>query len=295
VRQPQVVVRVTSREPGVFTGQGRMSDRAVVLAQRFAEQAAAQGLVAATPGAHVHVLRVPRPHTGLGSGTQLGLAVARAMAAMLNLEDLDADALAGLVDRGRRSAIGAHGAMLGGLIVDGGKSDTSRLAPMVVRLPVPEDWRIVLIRPAQLVGLAGQRELQAFAELPPIDQAVTARMCQLVLMGMLPAVVERDLEGFGQSLFELQQLAGQCFKEAQGGIYSDPMLDRIVAFIRGRGIRGVGQSSWGPTLYAILGDQDAADALAHEVQRQFGLEAGEVMVTAADNRGSVLSRQPVSA
>src|SRR5690606_14836448 len=154
---------------------------------------------------------------------QLGMAVGRALAATIDQHQLDAAELAALVGRGERSAIGAHGFFHGGLIVEGGKYDLSRLSPMLVRQAVPEQWRIVLIRPRQLEGLSGRREREAFARLPIVPEARTAQMSRLVLLGLVPAAIEGDLDLFGESLFELQQLVGQCFASAQGGIYAHPM------------------------------------------------------------------------
>ena len=122
LRRPDVAIRVTTNPAsGDFEGSGRMADRAVGFARRFAQSALADRLTAHVPPARIEVRRVPRPHTGLGSGTQLGMAVARAMAGLIERDDLGADAFSRLVGRGRRSAVGVHGSFLGGLIVDGGK------------------------------------------------------------------------------------------------------------------------------------------------------------------------------
>lgn len=290
IRRPEVALTVTPRAGATsFNGSGRMSDRAVAFARHFAARAVAEGLVPAVPAAHIHVRRVPRPHIGLGSGTQLAMAVARALANLIDHEDLGVSELADIVGRGKRSAVGAHGSIAGGLIVDGGKTETSQLSPMITRLIFPPSWRIVLIRPHQLHGLCGPRERQAFADLPPISQTLTARMCHLVLLGLLPAVVERDLDRFGEALYELQRLAGECFKSAQGGIYADPSLDQIIRYVRGEGVRGVGQSSWGPTLYAMVEDHSQAQDLATRIQTRFAMDPDELLITQGDNQGSCVT------
>lgn len=292
IDRPDVLLRVGEQDRAAgFSGEGPMSDRAVDIAERFAQRAVAAGLVPEVPAAHLHVVRVPRPHAGFGSGTQVAMAVGRALAALVGRQDLDAATLAGLVGRGRRSAIGAHGSFVGGLVIDGGKTESSKLSPLVMRHAFPEDWRIVLIRPHRLHGISGRREQQAFDRLPPIPTDMTARMCRLVLLGLAPAVVERDAMAFGDALYELQQLAGACFKSAQGGVYADPLLEDIVAFVRECGVRGVGQSSWGPTLYAVTDGQDDALRLAGRCQRQFDLSAPEVVITRADNRGAQVERR----
>lgn len=291
VRRPDVAVRVRlSPETPGLSSTGLMGDRALDFARRFMETAVNRGWATMPDGLTVEVLRVPRPHTGLGSGTQLAMAVARCLAQIIGKEDLTASDLAASVGRGRRSAIGAHGFLHGGFLVDGGKlpseSDTPRLAPIVMRHPFPDAWRIVLIRPRALEGLAGERETRAFADMPDIPDGVTDRMSRLVMLGLAPALLERDIDAFGEALFELQREVGACFAGPQGGIYADPMLDDMVHFIRGKGVRGVGQSSWGPTLYAIAPDEPSADHIANAVEERFGLHnKGEVIVTTGDNDG----------
>ncbi|NIQ97303.1 MAG: GHMP kinase, partial [Desulfuromonadales bacterium] len=58
-------------------------------------------------------------HVGLGSGTQLGLAVAAAMTRLHGLE-LDSSELLRRLDRGLRSGIGIGAFRMGGVLLDGG-------------------------------------------------------------------------------------------------------------------------------------------------------------------------------
>lgn len=295
VRRPRIVVRV--RQADEFTATGPLAERAVEIAGTFAANWARRfGAAAATNargplpihGATIEILEAPRAHTGLGTGTQLAMALAKALAELAGGSDasnLGVEDLAALTGRGQRSAIGAYGFFHGGLIVEGGKHNPAALAPLLVQQSFPPHWRILLITPLQLAGVSGDRERQAFAKMKPIPRDVTAEMCRLVLLGMLPALIERDIDGFGQSLYELQQRVGQCFASAQGGVFAHPMLEEITRFIRARGVQGVGQSSWGPTLYAVVADEATGQALAAEVARRFGLGEGELLVTAADNEG----------
>ena len=280
IRKPEVVVRVESSD--TIRATGPMAERAASFAERFIERCDDPAL----RGAHIQVVRAPRPHTGLGTGTQLGMAVARALALVIGRDDWDAAELAQRVGRGERSAIGAYGFFTGGLIVEGGKLDTTRLSPLLAHQPFPAGWRIVLVSPRRLEGLSGTRERQAFAHMPDISDDATAAMCRLVLLGLLPALRENDLPAFGEALFALQQTVGQCFAPAQGGIYADPMLDDIVQFIRAQNIPGVGQSSWGPTLYAVVEDHERAERLVHSLRGQFDFNDEEVIVTEVDNDGA---------
>ena len=281
IKRPDIALRVTSAD--TFTSEGPLADRAAEYARRFAARCGRP-----VAGAHIRVLRAPRPHTGLGTGTQLGIAVAKALSQMIGCDNGGPATLAGLVGRGHRSAIGTHGFFTGGFIVEGGKVESENLSPLVVQQAFPSNWRIVLVCPNHLAGLTGDREIKAFASMSSISDEATSRMCRLVLLALTPALLEQDLEGFGQALYELQQVAGSCFKQAQGGVYADRLLEQVVHFIRGHGVCGVGQSSWGPSLYAVVGDEDHATELAGRIQKKFEFSPGEVMVTSADNRGATV-------
>jgi beta-ribofuranosylaminobenzene 5'-phosphate synthase len=293
VNWPETVVTVReTTKAGLIESFGRMGDKAGHYAKMTIDTLADHYKLPRL-GVRIDVTRVPRPHTGLGSGTQLAMAVAKGVCAVYgqlghSVPTAGPDLLARLTGRGKRSGIGVHGFFQGGFLVDGGKTREDSLAPVVMRQVFPQDWRIVLIRPRSLDGLAGQREVQAFKEMPDFPANITDQMCRLVLMGLAPGIAERDIQHFGQSLFELQQLAGQCYAAAQGGVYASPLLQEIVDFARGQGIEGVGQSSWGPSLYAFVADEDRADALASQIEKRFGLGGrGEVVVISADNTGAV--------
>ncbi len=236
----------------------------------------------------IRVESVPAAHVGLGVGTQLSLAVARALLAVAGHGDVSALTLARWTGRGRRSGIGLHGFEQGGLIVDGGrKTETDVVPPLLARLPFPQEWSILVVRPPEESGLSGPDENRAFAALPPISQAVTDSLCRLVLLDIMPAVLERDLTAFGAAIGELQTRVGACFAPVQGGIYSTVQASRIVDALRALGFVGVGQSSWGPTLYAFSSATDAElDNATRRLQQQFGLDSASVYRTKGANRGA---------
>src|SRR5262249_51547597 len=82
------------------------------------------------------------PHAGLGSGTQLALAVAAALRRLQGLPlDVEGDAVR--LGRGTRSGAGIALFERGGLVVDGGSRETPRAPPLISRLPVPGRWRVL--------------------------------------------------------------------------------------------------------------------------------------------------------
>ncbi len=254
-----------------------------------AERAAALAELArgrlGTGGALIRVHRAIPAHAGLGSGTQLGLAVARALAELYGI-DADAPALAAAAGRGRRSAIGTYAFEGGGFIVEGGRAPgRDGVAPLLGRYPVPASWRYVLAIPEGPPGLSGDAEAEAFRRLAPPDVHEVERVAHLVLMQLLPSLVEADLDGFGAALSEVQRITGGWFAARQGGVFAPGATGMLVERFRAAGAAGVGQSSWGPTAYAIVDGQERARRLAALAGEWLG-EAGRVYHGAFDDRGA---------
>lgn len=281
-------------EPGIeliaepassWTVEGPLATRVEPLVRHIQGQMRQDGVT--LPPARLRIVHAPREHVGLGVGTQLSLAAARVMLELAGVTEPAVDQLARLTGRGCRSGIGLHGFQQGGLIVDGGRKLETEIPPLVARIAFPEAWSILIVQPAGQSGLHGPVEVQAFANLPPIAQDETDRLCRVVLLEILPAVVEHDLAAFGAALSELQSRVGACFAPAQGGIYTSPAAAAIVAELEMLGFVGVGQSSWGPTLYAFT---DHAGSLLAELldglRERFDLDESSVFWTKAANRGA---------
>jgi beta-RFAP synthase len=269
IEQPGLTV--TAEPATSWSSEGPLAERGVAFAR----------MASATP-MHISVATTVREHVGLGTGTQLGLAVARAIRG-----DLSAVELARSVGRGQRSALGIHGFAQGGFLVEGGKRGPGAISPLVARAAFPNAWRVVLIIPRDLRGVDGPREQDAFRALGQgaPDLARTDALCRLVLLGMLPALAELDLDAFGESLYEFNRRVGEMFRPWQGGLYAHPHIGALVAALRAEGVRGVGQSSWGPTVFAVVAGDDAERVRA-ALMGKHGCRADEVLVTVASNRGA---------
>jgi len=237
-------------------------------------------------GHRVRVSEVVPAHAGLGSGTQLALAVAAGLRSLHNLpHDVAGDALR--LGRGARSGIGIGLFSRGGLVVDGGRGDGERLAPIICRLPVPEDWRILVILDPQRQGSHGPEEGATMAALPSMCAADAARLCRLVLMQALPALADHDLANFGAAIKELQIELGDYFAPAQGGArFMSPDVAAILDILDRAGAFGVGQSSWGPTGFAFAQTPDEAARLAMIAAPQARRRGLDIRVCQALNRGA---------
>jgi beta-RFAP synthase len=180
------------------------------------------------------------------------------------------------VDRARRSAIGTWTFAHGGLVVEGGRRrDRDECGPLLARLPFPPDWRCVVAVPGAAAGISGETEDDAFAQLPVPSEHDVQRVAHLVLMALLPSLAEADLDAFGAALTEIQEITGRWFAAVQGSTFASGPSEELVQRMRAWGARGVGQSSWGPTVYGIVRGDEAARRLADQVGAGLG-SAGAV-------------------
>ena len=251
VEQPGVVVTVQPAESWRF--EGMLASRAQVFAAQF---------MLSVPEDHrrpfqVLIERCPAEHTGLGVGTQLGLAIAKALAVACG-EELTSPEFAVRVGRGERSAIGVHGFDRGGLLIDAGKLPGEGVSPLLAHVELPEAWQVVLFTPPGATHWHGHHERHAFAT---ASGSAPDALRQLAETALVPAAQRGDLDAFGEAVHAFNRKAGEPFAAAQGGVYASWEIAELIGEVRKCGVRAVGQSSWGPTVFAIVGDSDTALSL----------------------------------
>jgi beta-ribofuranosylaminobenzene 5'-phosphate synthase len=257
---PAPTLLVSATHAGALVVDGEDATRARAFAASFFAR------YRPAAGARVRVHRALPSHVGLGSGTQLALAVARALAELYGL-DTATSGLVRAVGRARRSAIGTWTFDGGGLVVEGGRRpDRDDPAPLLARLGFPSTWRCVVAIPSDVSGLSGGEEDDAFARLPPPPERDAERVAHLVLMSLLPALVDGDLPTFGRALRAIQTMTGEWFAAGQGGTFASGPTEALVRHMVEWGASGVGQSSWGPAVYGIVEGDDAARRLADRVR-----------------------------
>ena len=231
------------------------------------------------------------PHAGFGSGTQLALATAAALARMYG-KPFDPAAAAGALDRGNRSGIGLAAFRDGGLILDGGRDGGDAAPPIIARVPFPEAWRILLILDDTALGVHGTSEASAFARLPKFPAADAAQLCRLALMQIFPAAVTGDVDAFGRGVTEVQRVVGDYFAPVQGGRFASPAVAAILAELQARGVAGVGQSSWGPTGFAIIGSEAEARRMLRAVSIRAHAAGLTLLIARGRNRGARILARP---
>ena len=259
---------------------------------------AADALLPAGKGIKLQINDSLPDHVGLGSGTQAALSAAAAINKIYGLGKSVRE-LAIAVGRGGTSGIGVAAFENGGIILDGGHKFKDKCAfspsaashvppgPVLFRRDFP-DWPIVLAIP-NTKGAHDAEEVDIFKKYCPIPLAEVQEICHVILMQMLPALVEEDLESFGKAINHFQ-LVG--FKRREVELQPRPVLD-IMEYMRDNGASGSGISSFGPVVYGIVGSSGEGKRLLKEAQRMLDESlGGKTLLTKAKNRGADIFGSP---
>ena len=285
VEKPGLKLKIEASEERRYSGS--QSDRLQAFADSWLE------FTGHSPEEEFHLSMVesPNSHVGLGTGTQIGLSVAAILFQHLLGEIPSLETLARSVNRGKRSAVGTYGFQHGGFILDQGKSNSSELAKLGLHCPIPEQWRFVLIQSSNPEGLSGSTENDVFANSAVSMSEHHDELVRLTKDSILPALYAEDFDTFSESVFEFGKLSGSYFAHIQGGPFNGPRITKLVESARQNGIKGVGQSSWGPTVYVMAESDNDANQIT-ELMSEFLLPEESMFVTAPENSGFRITAVP---
>lgn len=290
LEEPSLVIGASAASFFDVVGENTVPAETIMRASVIAQQLAAKLKVPDTISWHI-MQHIPE-HAGLGSGTQLVLAIGAALSHIYGLR-LTTPEIAALSGRGERSGIGIAAFDYGGLLIDGGRISHAStrgpaVPPLLARYHFPEDWRILLIFDANKPGVHGEQERVAFNQLPVFSEALAAHLCRHVLMQAMPAMVERDLVAFGNTIRELQTHVGDYFAPAQGGRYASQLVAKALQYLEQTGVACLGQSSWGPTGFAVLKNALEADNQLQQLSKLFAPDGLTFKVCSARNQGAAV-------
>jgi beta-RFAP synthase len=280
VESPRVVVAVRPRPGEDVIAHGPQADRAATFARRARAAFGHRG------GIEVDVREAIPPHVGLGSGTKLGLAIARAVAGLAGIRARPEE-LADASGRGARSSVGSWTFAAPGLVVEAGVAEGGCFSPLVARYLMPEQWRCVLAVPVDGEGLSGDAETRFFDQL---HERATGepRVSRLLLTALVPGLLAGDIAEFGGALTEIQREIGSMFAARQGGVFH-PRATPVVEALLAMGVGAVGQSSWGPSAYGIVEHPERAAEVAGRLRAALDGEA-DVRVVDFDRRAAWVAR-----
>lgn len=223
-------------------------------------------------------------HCGLGAGTQLAAATCFGLAHYPSHNDhqprqgtaspalMDINTLMHRSHRGKRSSIGLFGFMHGGLIMDAGHhplpdrqaTEDQQRTIVAERVLTPDAWRIVTIAASETVAITGEAESQLMDQAARMPNPHRDRMFDLAQHSLVHAQ-SGDFASFVDGLQTYLDLAGQLFANCQGGQYHGAAATEAAALARQCGLRAVGQSSWGPTIFGFAEHQQAAEDICRSL------------------------------
>jgi len=224
-------------------------------------------------------------HVGLGTTTRVVLSLLK-VSYLMRGAVMDLPLQAWRLGRGRISGVGVWSFMYGGLVVDGGRVPAmAKVPPLVSHTYPPSSWRAVIALP--IVGnyaVSESREEPIMREpyVHPKQRELYAAVVRLVSAAHLGLFDE-----FASSVEKIQELTGEYFSKWQGDIYCCEQSRSLAEKMKSLGLRGVGQSSWGPTVYGFASTPHVAERVSNELIRYMedvGIK-GNVWVTRISRSG----------
>ncbi len=247
---------------------------------------------------HFNLKRYFPSHVGLGSKTQLSLAIATAITKLKNFTHLTHRDLTKLVERGGTSGIGWRGFNTGGFILDGGHdfgrgkeketflpssaSISANPAMTIFRHNIPEHWRFVLVIPNVKKGAFGDEEVSVFQDYAPIPRKEVNEVSHQVIMKILPGIIRGDLICFGEGLRRIQNIG---FKKIEIDLQHDKVKE-LIKFFEDYGLKAYGMSSFGPSVVGIVESDLEAETLLREIQKNQKNGGGHIYICKPNNNGA---------
>jgi len=272
--------------------EGLKKEKKRPIIEKFLSNLYKRKLLTENQGVKITIEALLPAHNGLGSGTQFGLAAAEGINKLYNLK-LEPKELARIVDRKHsRSAIGFGAFYQGGFIVDAGrptseKNNDQYLPPIVYQNKLPDEWRFLIIIPDfQKEKMAGKKEIKTFNSIEKMSVEKCAENTHHLLLGMLPAVEENNIDKFSSHLNTIEDNVSEYFSGAQGGKYSSKYAQRIIDFMVREGVLARGQSSWGPALYGLVENEEKASKIKIKLEQKYSKTIKEIYITKAANKGA---------
>ncbi len=255
--------KITVEVSNTVTVEGCQADRALGYVSKAARAFGIEGL-------RVKLHECIPPHVGLGSTTQLILALyaSAAILAGYSVEEAAIEA----VKRSRResfSGVGKGAFVYGGLVIDTGVRRGTAGALPAAYARVPEHWRVIAILPK--TGWRIEEEEERGVIMRIVEKKESQDLCckaySALMRMVLPGIAFNDFDLFARGVEEIDRITGEYFGDVQGGLYCCKESEDATRLLSKLGARGVGQSSWGPLVYGFYEDESKARKALEEAKR----------------------------
>ena len=246
---------------------------------------------------HFNLLKYFPSHVGLGSKTQLSLAIGTAISILKNME-IPVEEITKMVERGGTSGIGWRGFETGGFILDAGHdfgigkekeiflpssaSTTTNPALTIWRYPIPENWRFVLVIPNVKPGANGEEEVEIFKKFTPIPKAEVNEVSHQILMKIIPGILKNNLAYFGEGLKRIQSIG---FKKIEIGMQHD-VVKGLLKLFEDNGVKAYAMSSFGPSVVGIVESDSEAEKLRDKVRDYLEPDGEHLYICKPNNTGA---------
>jgi beta-ribofuranosylaminobenzene 5'-phosphate synthase len=211
-------------------------------------------------GVGVDVLSTAPRHAGFGSTTTAVMCALRAVTALATVPFSRAQ-LSRLSGRGRTSGSGVNAFFDGGFVVDAGQprhkdadgyqpsSTNAATVPSqhLTSVPMPPSWQITFASHSSALANHGGAEVDFFRRHTPTSTQDTLLALADLYHGILPAIIEENLDGFAQALRRFQS---RGFKRAEVANQSAPVRALLAEMSASTGY-ACGLSSMGPLVFVV--------------------------------------------
>ena len=282
VNEPETIVQFT--ESNTLQLAPMIATRGTEIVQRFLQVTDQDH----PPGVAIRAIQSAPAHCGFGSGTQLSMAIAEGLCRFVGIEPSFETLAHEMANRGRRSAVGIHGYFLGGLIYETGDRGNGGLNRVEERIELCDEWRVVLVRPIGLTATFGEEERRQFQQLSRPDHATRTTLRRLIEAEILPAARSADFPRFAEGVERYNHASGMMFSSTQGGAYNGPRVMDLIQRLKRLKAPSVGQTSWGPCVFAWMPHLHEAESLARELLS----DEMVVQVVRPINRGRKFEMEP---
>lgn len=242
------------------------------------------------PGADIVVNQAPPKYVGVGYHTTLALSIGKALSCLYNLS-LKLEEIALIMKRGLITALGLYACKSGGFIIEGGfrpEEIEEMVPPLLFRHEIPPNWFFVVAIPKRgrerIVNLR-ENEGEILENLRSMPKDMSAELSRLILVKMMPSLIEKNIEEFGEALTKFNSELGAVWSDYQEDRYCNKIVGEGVSIMKKRAFCAC-QSSWGPTFYGLTEGKSMAIELTEELtsflERSGG---GDVFYTGPKNEG----------
>jgi beta-ribofuranosylaminobenzene 5'-phosphate synthase len=103
------------------------------------------------------------------------------------------------------------------------------------------------------------------------------------------ALEAADFNTVSDGLYRFNHDAGLCFAPRQHGAYANEATAKLIERLRSWGIAGVGQSSWGPTVFALQRDEHSATDLITRLKLENSIGDCDFLLAPPANAGAQIT------